>query len=249
MIFAFTIPSGPLFDPRAEVAFQSLSNQSGPNVEVVAAFCECSESLEAHELSDQHAGILRYRRHGPDHGQADAIQEGWNNIDGDVFGWLNVDDRLADNALQKVATTFLSSPEIDVVYGQSIIEDDNSSISNPSKTLHPNVEAPSDLLYRSNIISQPSCFIRKSALERVGWLNRSLHYTMDWDLWVRLLENGAHFNYIDDVLSIVYYGRKTKTGELNLKRVKEIWKITRRNSSYFVSAKTLIGFTRQHFSI
>jgi GT2 family glycosyltransferase len=38
----------------------------------------------------------------------------------------------------------------------------------------------------TNYISQPATFWRRSALERAGWLDESLHYVMDYDYWLRL---------------------------------------------------------------
>jgi hypothetical protein len=35
-------------------------------------------------------------------------------------------------------------------------------------------------------ICQPTAFLRREAVERAGWLDESLQYCMDYDLWVRL---------------------------------------------------------------
>ena len=41
-----------------------------------------------------------------------------------------------------------------------------------------------------NYISQPSTFWKKSAMNRIGYFNEQLHYTMDYDYWLRL---GQHY--------------------------------------------------------
>ena len=41
-----------------------------------------------------------------------------------------------------------------------------------------------------NYISQPATFWRREALERIGLFDEALHYTMDYDYWLRL---GRHF--------------------------------------------------------
>jgi hypothetical protein len=44
------------------------------------------------------------------------------------------------------------------------------------------------MLLSHNVVPQPAAFIRRSALDRVGWLDDSLRYVMDLDLWLRLAD-------------------------------------------------------------
>ena len=53
----------------------------------------------AAEAVDQFSDLVAYRRAGPDGGQSDAIIEGWDNLSGDILGWLNADDALYPGAL------------------------------------------------------------------------------------------------------------------------------------------------------
>ena len=41
-----------------------------------------------------------------------------------------------------------------------------------------------------NYISQPSTFWKRSAMNKIGYLNEQLYYTMDYDYWLRL---GQHY--------------------------------------------------------
>src|SRR5690606_26289068 len=41
-------------------------------------------------------------------------------------------------------------------------------------------------LLRQNCISQPAVFWRAGFGQQVGFLNESLHFTMDYDLWLRM---------------------------------------------------------------
>ncbi|MEM9233205.1 MAG: glycosyltransferase [Pseudomonadota bacterium] len=241
LTFSIVIPAGPRFDGRLSECLSSLASQQA---KVSVAFCDCSDAPEAHRLADDYSDLIAYRRHGSDAGQADAIAEGWDAVGGDILGWLNVDDTLTSGALAQVAALFDADPSLDVVYGQShIITDDKPAF------LHPEVQGPSELLYRSNIISQPSCFVRRRAIEAIGGINRDLHFVMDWDLWVRLMENGARFHYSPAVLSEVYFGDGTKTGTLGPDRLGEIWAVLRRNCGYMTSLKAVIGFTLAHAGI
>lgn len=103
-------------------------------------------------------------------------------------------------------------------------------------------------ILRSNIISQPSCFVRAKALFETGLLNEGLHYTMDWDLWVRLYEAGANFYYHPKVLSAVSWDKDTKTASFNRMRYQELVKLTRRHATWFEAQRTALSFFIEHAS-
>src|SRR5262249_41015611 len=49
---------------------------------------------------------------------------------------------------------------------------------------------------RGNPIPQPASLIRRSAWEKVGGLDESLHLSLDYDLWWRLYRSGARLKQI-----------------------------------------------------
>lgn len=179
-----------------------------------------------------------YIREGQDAGQTAAISEGWENLDTDILAWLNTDDILLAGVLEDVARVFRDNPDIDVYYGQSTISDKDGRIIG----LHPEVSPPSELILRSNIISQPSCFVRRQAVRDVGGLNNSLDYTMDWDLWVRLYKAGKHFAHTPRVLSNVTWGFETKTSKFNKKRIAELLRVVRMSNGPWRVSKSIFGF-------
>lgn len=156
---------------------------------------------------------------------------------GGLLAWLNADDILMPGALQAVREAFNRDPSLDVFYGDSMIID----IDGTDMGRHGQVADISPLLLRSNIISQPSCFVRRSAVDRVGGINEHLHYTMDWDLWVRLYISGAKFKHTDVVLSKVYWGAETKTASLSVKRLGEMARIVFRHVGPWSAMKTVIA--------
>jgi hypothetical protein len=66
------------------------------------------------------------------------------------------------------------------------------------------------LLSSENPVSQPSTFFSTSALKEVGFLDETLHMSMDWDLWLRI---GARFPmlFITKILSKSRTWEMTKT--------------------------------------
>lgn len=128
--------------------------------------------------------------------QAAAINEGFRRARGDVLAWLNADDLYVPGALDVVARTFRAAPDLEVLVG------DCDVIGPAGEHLWWERQGPFDrarLLRRGNYIAQPAVFLRRSVLEAVGYLDESLEYAMDFDLWVRL--GGRHVTYEPRVLS------------------------------------------------
>lgn len=188
-----------------------------------------------------YADLLSYRRHGPDSGQTAAIQEGWDHTEGDIVAWLCADDYYFPNALDAVEEVFIRHPEMDVVYGDAVFVDDIDQFIG----YFPIGQFGTSSIEREDFICQPSCFVRRTALERIGRLNTDLHYIMDWDLWTRLYRAGAKFHYLNLPLSVVRMYRGTKTASRSWARFKEIGRHVERNASLIAALRSLSGFYYQ----
>lgn len=232
--FAISVPVG-AWHPFLLQALASLRCQSG---DVAVALLDASGDPRVKAAGDAHADWLAYRRHGPDKGQSDAILEGWANLEGDWLGWLNADDILMPGALDRVRAAHAADPGLEVIYGHSTILDDAGAMTG----YHFNVEPPGPRLLQAGIISQPSCFFSRAAYERAGGLNRDLHYTMDWDLWIRLYKEGAHFGFVDAPLSMVLWAQDTKTASLNLRRRGELRSLIAQHAPDTVQKQTFRAF-------
>jgi len=188
-------------------------------------------------ILDQYADIISYRRHRKDDGQSEAIQEGWDNTSGDIVAWLCADDYYFPDTLQLVQEVFEQHPEVDVVYGDSVYVDADDRF----KMYFPAIERDVSCLPAHDCIAQPSCFIRRAALESVGGLNTDLHYIMDWDLWTRLYKDGAKFHYLNQCLSVTRIYADTKTSSMSLCRYREINNQLKMQSSLLRRVRSLVG--------
>ncbi len=65
-----------------------------------------------------------------------------------------------------------------------------------------------------NPIGQPSCFFRRSLLDRPQPIDESYHYIMDFELWMVFRERGARWKFIPQELSLfpLHGENKTLTG-------------------------------------
>lgn len=163
----------------------------------------------------------------PDRGQSDAINKGFRRTEGEILAWINADDELAPGALAKVRDLFDRHPEVDLVYGRGRILDEAGRDTGPFAGIEP--FSLWRLTHFLDYILQPAAFFRRSAFEALGALDESLHYTMDWDLWIRLaMEGGVLF--ADEVLGFSREYGSTKTSTGGLRRIGEISRLTRRHT-------------------
>jgi Glycosyl transferase family 2 len=219
-------------------SLESLRLQTEP---MDLAFLDASGDPRVEQIADVYGDLIRYRRHGPDGGQAAAICEGWAQSDAEILGWLNADDLLFPGALSTVARLFEAHPEVDVVYGHSAICDERMCMTG----YHWAVSPPGPSLRLGCNISQPSCFFRRAAYEAAGGLDGHLHYTMDWDLWLRFDDQGSRFLFVEEPLSAVFWGKGTKTSGFNAARRRELSRLIRRYTPVAERRRVFRGFAVQ----
>ena len=244
LTFAISVPIG-AYHPFLRDCLESLALQCDQQVkfDLNIAILDASGDPRVGALIDEFDTAFAYRRHGPDDGQSSAIIEGWQKVSGDVLGWLNADDMLFPGALAHIANVFENDPGYDVVYGHSTILD----LSRQMMGYHWAVEPPGPRILSSGTISQPSCLFRRSAYDHVGGLNRSLHYTMDWDLWIRLYKSGAKFGYTRAPLSLVLWGENTKTSSFNRERRNELRSLIESNLDAQEARRVFRSFAIHNF--
>jgi hypothetical protein len=234
--FSISVPVG-AYHPLLSYNLRSLRAQRQP---MSVSLLDASGDSRVTRLADEFADVIAYRRHGPDGGQAAAIVEGWERGGGEILAWLNADDILFPGALEAAADALLAG-EADLVYGHSAICDEQMRLTGYHWAV---TSSPADLPLGCNI-SQPSCFFRRSACEAAGGLDASLHFTMDWDLWLRMQAGGARFAFMDAPWSSVYWGEGTKTSGFNARRRQELWRLIDRYAPSSQKARLLKGFALQ----
>lgn len=205
-------------------ALASLAAQSWP-VRVALLDATPDDSVQA--AAEPWRTMIAWGYHRADGGQSAAINAGWRALDGEILAWLNADDLLFPDSLEIAGRIFAAEPDTDVVYGHAVhLTWDGRFIE-----YFPAISDRPEDLRTGCCIVQPSCFVRRRAVERAGWLDEDRHYTMDWDLWCRLLDGGARFRFVDRPLSLVRLHAATKTASGRDRRFREIAEIARRHHS------------------
>jgi glycosyltransferase involved in cell wall biosynthesis len=137
------------------------------------------------EIIRKYEPWLTYWVSEPDKGQTDAIQKGFNRVTGVLWNWINSDDFLEPNALHVIADVYHTIPSATIYSGKlKIFGCDESYLhlkrfQNLSELICVWEEWPDP---------QPAIFMSSKAYRNVQGLNTSLHYAMDYDLYLRLAQ-------------------------------------------------------------
>ena len=98
-----------------------------------------------------------------DSGLYDAINRGFARSTGDIVCWLNSDDQYLDGALAKVVLFFEMHPEVDVLFGDTIIVSNEGRLLSYRRSVLPDLHH----IYLSHLnVHSSSTFVRRSVLER-----------------------------------------------------------------------------------
>lgn len=175
-----------------EKAILSVANQSYRNLEYI--IIDGGSTDQTLDVLNKHSSLIDFWVSEPDMGQSHALNKGFSRATGDIICWLNSDDYFLPDTLEVVAEEF-SNNKLDILIGQSYNFYENGK--------HILAGFFDDLVPRllvGQVCPQPSTFFTRSSFLKVGGLDESLHYTMDWDLFARIGLIG-NIKTMDKVLS------------------------------------------------
>lgn len=167
------------------------------------------------DVIQEHASHLARWTSEPDQGQSDAINKGFAGATGKWGAWLNADDWLEPGALRAVADAIDANPDADLIVGRCrFVNDAGETVwapVPPDPLDLPNLLRLRSQWFAGRSIAQPEAFFRLDRFHDVGGLDLDNHHSMDYDLWLRLLEAGARFVSIDVPVAClgVHPGQKT----------------------------------------
>jgi glycosyltransferase involved in cell wall biosynthesis len=166
---------------------------------------------ETRSILRRHEGRLRFvSEH--DRGQSDAINKGFRMATGDVLAWLNSDDTYAPGALDAVVSALRVSGAR-WCFGECLVDEQDREVRSAIaryKTWVSRRYSRARLVGR-NFIPQPATFFRRDLLAEAGPIDESLHFAMDYDLWLRFARLAAPVFVPRPLASFRWHGR-SKTG-------------------------------------
>ena len=171
-----------------EEAVRSVLNQEGVCLELLVMDPGSTDgSREILEQLRQEYGERLALYFEPDQGQSDAVNLGFVSATGEIFGWLNSDDRMRPKAMAKVVA-WLDSAEPRWLYGRAGMIGENGTPCSNLIVGYKNWRGKKFSrvkLLTENFIPQMAVFWNRAMWERAGGLDNDRHLDMDYDLWLR----------------------------------------------------------------
>ncbi len=134
-LFTFSIVTPSYKQPQwLRLCAASVADQGAPGVNVEHIV---QDSLSGPEIAEALKSFPQVKLVSEkDKGMYDAINRGWEKSTGDVLCWLNCDEQYLPGILKEVAAYFRAHPEVDVLFADAIIVDNdgNSVCSRPVLT-------------------------------------------------------------------------------------------------------------------
>ena len=164
----------------------------------------------------------------PDDGQAAAINKGWRRATGEIVAWLNSDDCYEPGAVHAAATYLDEHSEVAAVYGRcAFVDEHGRALAGGKPSGEQAVDLERWLTTWITPIPQPSTFVRRSVLDEIGFLDETLQFCMDTDLWIRIALV-AVFGNIPACLSRFRYHPASKSSRLYRLNGQEMLAIARK---------------------
>jgi glycosyltransferase involved in cell wall biosynthesis len=160
-----------------------------------------------------------------DKGQTDAINKGFARSTGEIRAYLNSDDVLLPDAVEKVVKHFHEHPDLDLVYGQALLIDEQGR----KIGMYETADYSSDLLMHQCCICQSAAFWRNRIAEKIGPFDERLNYAMDYDYWLRIDRAGGRIGHLHETLAAWRRYAETKTSSARDEIFEEIFKISHRH--------------------
>jgi len=164
-----------------EYTIRSVLEQDYPNVEYILVDGGSTDgSLDIiHRYAERFAWWVSEK----DRGQTDAINKGFARANGHILAWLNSDDTYEPNSVAEAVEYLRGRPDVGMVYGDANFIDQNGAVIGRFSAAQTDYKR----LRRGYVhIPQQASFWRADLWKKVGPLDPSFFFAMDYDLWVRL---------------------------------------------------------------
>ena len=167
--------------PFLDATIRSVLDQDYPNIEYI--IIDGGSTDGSLEIIQKYANRLAFWNFEKDRGQTDAINKGFARATGEIMAWINSDDTYEPGAVREAVEAMQAHPEMGMVYGDTNFTDDHSIVIGR----FPAAQTDYLRLRRGYVhIPQQAAFFRRDLWLRVGPLDPSFFFAMDYDLWVRL---------------------------------------------------------------
>jgi len=163
-----------------EATIKSVTKQSYPKLEYI--IIDGGSIDDSVEIIKKYQSSLTYWVSEKDNGQSNALNKGFARATGDIMGWLNSDDLLAEGALHYLAQAYQSGLHWWTGGVSRILLDGSFIAYNPQKVKSVSYQ---EILHARIIVDQVSTFWTRELWQETGGYIKNLHLAMDYELWLR----------------------------------------------------------------
>lgn len=164
---------------------------SGSNRDAVRWWLQdcCSEDGSP-DIAERYRSDRDVIRVSQDTGQANGLNRAFAGMGGEIVGFLNSDDCLAEGAAIAVCSAFENNPDADVVFGAvQWIDVEGRTIGHHQGAIM-SLEDALDIYrfwWNSKQWVQPEVFFRRRLYDSVGGFDERFELAFDFDFWLRIL--------------------------------------------------------------
>lgn len=118
-----------------------------------------------------------------DRGQTHAVNKGFHRARGEFVAWLNADDELIHEAVDRAVEHLLTRTDVGAVFGGMHVIDSSGVV---RRRYQPAPYSWRRYLFLGDYIPTPSIIFRRALLENVGRLDETYADAADYDFYLRL---------------------------------------------------------------
>jgi len=182
-------------------AIRSVLAQTDGDFEIVVIDNGSTDGTEA-EVSAIGDPRITYRWQEDSGLPADSRNKGVEASRGEWIAFLDADDTWRPEKLARVRAALAGNPALDAVAHDVDVVGPNGARTGQRAYRFDSRPAWEQLLYRGNLLTTSAMTVRASAIRAAGGFDiRPEYFTVeDYDLWLRLAENGARFAIVPETL-------------------------------------------------
>lgn len=181
-------------------AIDSVLAQSWPDYELIIVD-DGSTDATGEYISRKYPDPRIHYYYQPNKGQNFARNLGLSKATGEFLCFLDSDDLWPDNKLEISLTAFQEHPDVDIVYGDEIIIDEQGNELGKERIKRYSGMVSAKLIV-DNFVGMSAAMVRTDAVRKIGGMDEKIKVADDYSLWLRL-SSSCRFYYLEEPLG--YY--------------------------------------------
>jgi glycosyltransferase involved in cell wall biosynthesis len=201
-----------------EQTILSVLNQTYKNIEYIVV--DGGSTDNTMEIVNKYKDKIDIIISEKDKGQSDAINKGFRLSTGVLAGWINSDDVLYPDCVKNLVIAYSENSRSAIYYCPYL--DNIKSNGEWIQTGYYPILDKKYLITFNSAVCQPCSFYNNEILKKINYLNENIHYCMDLDLWLRLLDHGGIYPFAQTSQGAIRRWENTKTASKQWTFFKEI---------------------------